>query len=302
MRKRVVAICCSDIHLSLKPPVARSGEEDWLTAQERALDQLGFLADNHQVPILCAGDVFHRWNSSAELINWAIDNLPVRMYSIPGQHDLPFHNHDLIHRSAYWTICKASSKFMDIDPGELWGFNGIGVQAFPWGFPLTPAPDSKRFKIKVALVHRYIWIKGSSYPGAPQEAKCSRMVGDGMGWDAIIFGDNHKGFLRRTKAGTTIFNCGGLQRRNADEVDYHPQVGLLFEDGTIEPHLLDCSADILTVGSAKESSSEAAMDLEDFLEELTRLQGSDLDFEQVMKQALGGTSPAVRRLILEAME
>lgn len=301
MRSKVVAILCSDLHLSLRPPAARAEEPDWLGAQKRVLDQLQTLHQKHDAPILCAGDVFDRWNSPVELVNWSVNNLP-RIHAIPGQHDLPYHSMDLIHRSAYWTMFlldQTDSGIVHLGSSP-WEIEDLLIQGFPWGIDLTPAPKSD--KIKVAVIHHYVWIKGHSYPGAPKSATAHNLFGDGMGWDVIVCGDNHKGFLTKTKAGTIIFNCGGLQRRRTDEIGYHPQVGLLREDGSVEPHFLDISQDII-------SPSPTAVDrddiqLEDFLEQLKGLQGDSLDFQSAMNHAMDdkGVSPDVRRILLEAIE
>lgn len=312
VRKIVVAICCSDIHLSLKPPVARAREEDWLLAQARPLWQLKKIADTYDVPVLCAGDIFDRWNSPPELINYAIKHLP-KMYAIPGQHDLPMHNVDSIHRSAYWTLVEAGiiQHIPNLENAHIgWG---IELHGFPWGVELWPAeqrcfhnPTShcpskvRKNTIKVALIHQYIWTDGYSYPGAPNSGKIKAFGKNITGWDVVIVGDNHKGFTTRHR-GVIILNCGGLQRRASDEIDYRPQVGLLYNDGTIEHKRLDVSADIIDE-TAKPRTDQEDMDLRDFLKELTGLQNSGLDFEEAMKQAIKTVRKPVREMILEAMQ
>lgn len=304
MRKKVVAIACSDIHLSLKPPVARAEEEDWMKVQERVLDQVAELSEEYIAPILCAGDVFDRWNSPPELINWAIDKMPY-IHAIPGQHDLPLHNLDLINKSAYSTMTKfEDSLFMgihDLTPGMPWTIGDVYVQGFPWGYPLTP-PEQSSNKISIALIHRYIWTDGCSYPNAPKEARWKIQKKNLKGWDVVVFGDNHKGFLIDHGPKPTVFNCGSLMRRKSDEANYHPQVGLIYDDGSVEPHYLDCSNDLITKAVPVREYKDN-MELKDFLDELSKLQDSQLDFEEAMKQVLeeNKPSPAVRKLILEAM-
>ncbi|HUW45947.1 MAG TPA: metallophosphoesterase [Dehalococcoidia bacterium] len=304
MRPQVVAILCGDIHLSLSPPLARAKEKDWLEAQARPLKQLRKLKREYDVPILCAGDIFDRWNSPPELINWALDNVP-KMYTIPGQHDLPTHNYGLMHKSAYWTMAMAANKdkgIHDLEPNENHLLRGIHLEAFPWGHSLTPPQSSKKGQLKVALVHQYVWIIGATYPGAPMDAMLRGGMKEMKGWDVIVFGDNHKGFLT-TKGKTTIFNCGGFQRRKSDEIGSKPQVGLLYDDGSVKAYLLDTSKDVIEETSTALEVHED-MGLEEFLEELTKLQESQLDFEEAMRQLLRERKPGtlVCKLILEAMK
>ena len=301
VRQTPIAICCSDLHLTLSPPLARSDELNWLKAQARPLRQLKALADQLGVEILCAGDVFDRWNSPPELINWAIDHLP-SMYAIPGQHDLPTHVYSLLNKSAYWTLAMGGpGRLSDLGAKESCIVGNMSVEAFPWGVDLTPPKvrDSKR--LKVALVHEYVWTVGATYPGAPKESRVGQSLKNIEGWDVIIYGDNHKGFLTRYK-NTTVFNCGTLQRRKSDEIAYKPQVGILYSDGSIEPHLLDVSSDIIKETSPMLDRTED-MELGEFLQELTKLQDAHLDFEEAMNRLLRERKPGplVQTLIKHAM-
>src|SRR4051812_12555947 len=69
---KVNSLWCSDIHLSHKPPIARSAEPCWYSAMQRQLDELRSVALELDVPIFVAGDIFDRWNPPPELINFAI--------------------------------------------------------------------------------------------------------------------------------------------------------------------------------------------------------------------------------------
>lgn len=304
VRNKVVAILCADIHLTLNPPLARAKEKDWLKAQARPLDQLADLAGEHDAPILCAGDLFDRWNSPPELINWALDHLP-KMLTIPGQHDLPTHNYGLMHRSAYWTLALGASSIRgihDLEPDKTHGVQELIVEAFPWGVDLHPPTYKGKDRLKVAVVHQYVWTIGHAYPGAPMESMLRKGMKELKGWDVVVFGDNHKGFISQ-KGDTTVFNCGTLQRRKSDEIGYKPQVGLLYEDGTVEPHLLDVSEDVIEETSPAREARED-MELEDFLGELTKLKESELDFRDAMDRVLKEhkPKPLVRKLILEVMK
>jgi hypothetical protein len=55
---KVIAILCADLHLSHKPPIARSNEPCWYTAMKRQLNELSNLSQKWEAPVLCAGDVF----------------------------------------------------------------------------------------------------------------------------------------------------------------------------------------------------------------------------------------------------
>lgn len=301
-KEKILAIFCSDIHLSLKSPIFRSAEPDWLKAQERPLDEVRVLQQKYNCPILCAGDVFDKWNCSPELINWAIMHLPP-IYAIPGQHDLPNHQLENIRKSAFWTLVKADViteiKFRAFTIHKLFEISG-----FPFGKDISEPNICSHYKQKIAIIHDYIWIPGYSYPNAPIEKKFDKAgVVDNkwLGYDVIIYGDNHKGFCIK-KGDTTIFNCGTLMRRKSDEIDYRPQVGLLTESGKVIPYYLDISKDkyIETIKPEQETN----LNMSGFFDELEKLGKSALDFVDNMKEFMhrGKTIKEVKRIVLEAME
>lgn len=294
----VVAILCSDIHLSLRAPSFRSNEPDWLTAMGRSLCELHGLVKTHKdAVIVCAGDVFDRYNSSPELINWTIANLPW-MVAVPGQHDLPSHVFEDVEKSAYWTLVEADAlRHLDVPTkfGKVW------LYPFPWGTePKFPKSEKEAGCVHLAVCHRYIWKdRQTSYTGADESKKSSKYAESLRGFDAAVFGDNHLGFSDRV-AGCNVFNCGTFFRRKSDERHYRPQVGLLYEDGTIVPHYLDTSKDVYLEEDPL-SQKAVLSDAADFIEELKSLGADSLDFREVVSRRLDGIDAEVRKLVLDAI-
>ena len=88
MKPKSIALLCSDIHLSLNSPICRGlDRERWFETMAHYLKKLKDIAKDHAVPIVCAGDVFDKWNSPPELINFALKHLP-EMYAILPNHNL----------------------------------------------------------------------------------------------------------------------------------------------------------------------------------------------------------------------
>lgn len=303
----VLAIALSDVHLSLRPPVAREEEPDWFAAIERPWTEIKELQRKHNAIIICAGDIFDRWNSPPELINWALRVLP-GMYAIPGNHDLPSHRPEGIDRSAYGTLVKAN-RIVNLTP------NGHGLfkytleegvmRGIPFGINEVPPADPEA-KLNIAVIHEYMWIDGHSYPGAPKEQRLSRSIKRFAGYDVVIVGDNHKGFKRHyANAGLTVLNCGTLMRRKSNEANYKPWVGLIHASGKVSTHYLDTSQDIMTVLEPQEEQNSAiAAEISDFLDELSNLQATRLDFRTAMERTMDQhqVNEQVRTAIREAME
>ena len=314
----VRAIVAADIHLQIRPPLARADEPDWFAAMARPLAALRDLQEQYDgVPIFYAGDIFDRWNSPPELVNFALEHLP-RGYAVPGQHDLPNHAYADIGRSAYWTLVKAGhiTNLPPMEPytDDAWYDNDAAfgddcyttvpmVYGFPWGWRVCPIEPSN--SLTVCLAHRFVWTKATGYPGAPKEGTMQGIRNAIEGYDAAVFGDNHKGFIRRIKGGPCVCNCGGFMRRKTDEADYRPGVGLLHADGTITRHYFDTDGERFTTFTDAEEAVTQHLDMTAFVEGLQTLGADDaLDFENALNRFIRDNKIAepVARAVLSAYE
>jgi len=302
----VIAILCADIHLQHKAPVWRSAEPDWYEAMRRPLKEITDLGYTHNCPIIIAGDIFTKWNSCPELINFALTYLPSDAYCIPGQHDLPNHQIEDIERSAYQTLSHAGKL---IDMRKSFGSEKEGtlleIHGFPFSRELTPLKKRHKSAFHVAVCHEYKWIKEHKYGTAPADTEFkAKLEGERVkGYDVIVYGDNHKGWYTK-KGKTTIWNCGSLIRRHSDEIDYKPRVGLLMSDGSVEPHFLDISMDKFLTPEQVKDVIEDDFDMSDMMEVLNKLGASALDFEQALDvyMELKQVSPEIRGILVKAME
>lgn len=292
-----LAILCSDIHLSHVAPAARRGEPNWYDAMTRGLRQLRALQQSlNNVVIICAGDIFDRWNSPPELINFALCELP-DMWAIPGQHDLPLHNYDSIGKSAFWTLVMA---------GKIEQLDNVGkdlgpfmVYGFPWGREIEP-PDYNYTSKNLAVVHSFIWTDDYGYPGAPTDALVNSFRKKLEGYSAAVFGDNHKGFL--VDGGKPyILNCGTFFRRKSDEIDYRPSVGVLHRSGKIVRHFLDTDSECIEKVEDR-SEGERAPSFDEFIKQLSGLAADPLSFVEALDRVMGKCSDGVRRVLQEALD
>lgn len=299
----VVAIACSDIHLSLKPPIARAGEEDWFEAMLRPWSQVMSLRLAYGAPIICAGDIFDRWNSPPELINWALTKMPRGIHAIPGNHDLPFHRREGVARSAYGTLVRTGLIKPLTSLGRRWTRSDgvtISIYGFPFSCFVTAPIDPKQFNI--AVIHEYMWTsRNDSHVGASKKARLTRDCRRFEGYNVVIVGDNHIGFSKQLVNGTTVFNCGTFMRRKSNEVPYHPRVGLIHRSGKVTSWELDISKDVITELVKDDPPDE--IDLSIFIEELGKLGASHLNYRDAMIAAMSrvDVSGQVRKAIMEAL-
>lgn len=305
--EEVVALSFGDGHFSLKPPVARTAEKDWLEAQFRSLKQLKELQIKYQCPVLFAGDLTHHWDEPAELISFLLTHLP-HLYAVPGQHDLAYHSYGDLYKSAFGALVKAG-RITLLEPGnplEIPGRHPLRLWGFPWGVPLKPLQNPSDLLFEIAVVHAMIWTKKSAYPGAPQEKHLSSYTEALKGYDLAIFGDNHKSFYVGKKEGKRdciVINNGAFQRRTNAEKHHKPRIALIHADGEVSFVELDTRKDkFLDVSGLVEILDDT--DLGPLLESLNKVADAAIDFEAALKQFLlqEGVSPEAKKIALRCLE
>lgn len=242
--KCVSAVFVSDIHLTDTTPVSRT--DDYIQAQEKKLAYIQELADKHQCPIICAGDVFHHWKSSPWLLAWACKHLPLPMVTIPGNHDLPMHSLDQYERSSLHVLDTA------LDQLHVLLSN-----------PATYDICGR----KIVILHELIWPTShasmASMVGGRTAAEVLReYAGE---FDVVITGDNHMPFVEEFK-GTILVNPGSMMRSTADQIDHRPRCYVYYaEDNTVEPVYLPIQHGVISrqhIDKVKERDARIAAYIE----------------------------------------
>lgn len=310
----VVALLVSDLHLSHTPPLARSKEPDWYEAMARPLRELQDLQKEYRCVTLCGGDVFDRWGSPPKLINFAMKMLPASplFSSVMGQHDLPYHDWEHRESSAFWTLVEAGT----IAPAVGWlSSKRVAWRGFQWGEDIDMEKDRalwfRQLKMPVVCIaHRYVWAAESDAPAVlrSRESNVASLKGKIDDCDVVLFGDNHRGFLRRfrvlaTKI-VTVYNPGGFMRRTADDASRQPSIGLLLEDGSVRLHFLDTSKDVFDDSDSVREAESTMPNFDSFVQELRGLDVGELDFRRAVEAAMAReqVSQSVRKIVLEALE
>jgi hypothetical protein len=202
-----------------------------------------------------------------------------------------------IRRSAYWTLAEAGM-IKHLSPCFPYTTHCTIFHPFPWGTEVHPPEEKINGILDIAVVHAYIWNRPvDSYHGAPDEAQVSRWVKRLAGYDAAVFGDNHKGF---EAIQGQVFNCGTLMRRKADEISYRPSVGLLYADGSIKRHYLDTSKDVI---EAVREPEKPEINMKSFIAELRNYGSDDIDFAEALNRWFKSNTitPRAKAIILEAL-
>lgn len=241
-----IAIIYGDQHASLRVPNCRAETpEQWLEIQGEYLDQVGDLAEYLRVPIIHTGDVFDKWDSEPELINFLIDRMP-KCYGIPGQHDLPSHSYADKKRSAYWTLVEAGT-IIDMPPKRVFSLQGTDwfIEGFPWGTEPRPRTGAISGNV-LAVMHHHCWHERMPFAVNSSDVifNITMLL---AGYRAVAIGDNHNGACVNMTPGANeqmrAFLNGSFMRRKSDEINRNPWVGILQQNGDIWPRRLDAQYD-----------------------------------------------------------
>lgn len=297
----VAGIFLADIHASLRPPLFRMAEPDWKEAMRRPLHEVRRIHEKTRAPVIIAGDVFDKPENPSELVNFMLKELP-DCYGIPGQHDLLHHRYADRHKTSYQVLVEAG-RVRAIEPGVPLSIGSLRLHGFPWGFDLCKLNmPPKSLVLDVAVVHAYCWTPETGYQGASDEHRLRSRIQNLAGYDAIVFGDNHKGFLNQK---LRTFNCGTFLRRKLDEMNYRPCIGLLLSDGTWHRHYLDVSQDMTATETSVMPTIEKQMkSAETFMQGLSELQLTSFDFRQTVIRWMDDAeiSDEVKQIVLICLE
>ena len=299
--KTADAILCADLHLREDTPVCRT--DDFWTAQKNKLRQIRSLQKKHaNAPVLCSGDIFHKWKPSPRLLSMALECLPGNMLTIPGNHDLPAHNLKRLEESGLFVLNAAEFvgiAYENITHEDFLDDFGFYVHGFPFGTEFQSMQRDR--KPHVALVHYFTYKGRKPFPG--QYDGVATVMNKLKGYDLILCGDNHQPFTHE-KDGTLFVNPGSLTRQTADQIKHRPRVYLWYApENRVEPVYLDI--DRLAVSRAHIDVDQARDErIEAFVNRLDGEFEAGLSFERNLKQYMttNRVPKSVRSAVMEACE
>jgi len=235
--KKADLILGADFHLRETVPVCRS-EEEFLPAQWEKVKFVKALQEEHDCPVLHAGDLFHHWKPSPHLLSSTIAALPAQFWTIYGQHDLPQHNFEERHRSGIYTLEQAGALKVlndhDYTENPL-----LGIEGTSWG--KTPYLT----ECDILVWHKMVWQGKRLWP-EQTDPSAMALLKKYKDYDLIITGDNHKPFTEELD-GKLLVNPGSLMRQSADQIDHLPRVYLYYaSDNTVTACYLPISSGVVS--------------------------------------------------------
>jgi DNA repair exonuclease SbcCD nuclease subunit len=288
INKKASAILTSDWHLREDVPICRV--DNYWEAQWKKVDFIYNLQVQHGCPVIHGGDLFDHWKPSPNLIRETIERIPQHFYTIYGQHDLPQHSLELVHKCGINTL-EAAQK-LKILTGTHWGVEPdtrIGTN-FEFGL------DGK------ILVWHHLTYQKSPFPGA-SGGMASGILQKYPQYNLILTGDNHQAFTEEFE-GRRLVNPGSIMRMDADQIDFQPRVYLWYaEDNSVEPIFLPIDKSAIT-REHLEKKEERDARIDAFVSRLDGNWETKLTFEENLEnfKAVNKTRDSVMQLVYKAIE
>jgi len=278
-KQKADAILVSDCHLRESTPLCRT--DDFWETQNKKIDFLFDLAKKEKCPIFIAGDIGQKPRWSCRLLEWFISkiNKDIKIFAIPGQHDLINHRLDLWDSSAIGVLQAAKVITLlgfDNFPSSL-EFNNFWLHGFPYGVGVQNIKELDSLKPHIAMTHEMIIEKVDLFPNQ-NAIKGNQILKKHCGFSIVHSGDNHNAFTVEYK-GRWLVNPGSLMRTTTDQVDHKPRVYLWYsETNEIKPVYLPIEQGVISrthieVAKDRENRNQA------FIQRVNSLEGVEIDYE-----------------------
>jgi DNA repair exonuclease SbcCD nuclease subunit len=209
-------------------------DDNWLETQRAALACLAAYAGQYKADILVIGDIFHSTNETTNEVIGLVQELALllnkidrRLYILAGNHDLPQHNLDNIHRSAFQILLNSKNIF-HLDQLKLNdGKHSVKVSAANFG-----ADDV--LDAEIVFKHILCFPENEKIPPSDKIVKPSELFTQFNNAKYIFTGDYHRNFVYTKGKTKKLLNPGCLLKQAADMIDYEPSVFLIdFENGEL---------------------------------------------------------------------
>ena len=282
-------ILTADLHLRDDCPVNR--KDNYWEAQWKKIRWLKEKKEEHDAIILDGGDLFNRAKPSSYLINNCIKKLP-KIITIPGNHDLPYHNINLLEKSGLETL-NLSETINIIDEGVTTVFNSNCRLYAKWYGTKEKMGIFDESKINILIYHGMIWNKKKPFPNC-EGFEAEDFINKNPGFDLILTGHNHQSFS--TYHGNTwLVNPGSMMRSSIDQRDFKPRIFIYdTETKKLDFEYYPIEADVWKEGL--EQVKENDKKIKKFVESLYNNYESGVSFEK------NDTTDEIKKLIWETAE
>lgn len=261
----------ADWHLRGDRPRCRQ-DLDWIESQRKMVRFIVNSAKSRECRLMIVGDIFHTPRVSHEVLNMTLFELQKNTYGvwfIAGNHDLPYHNYDLLEQSSVGVLAKffpeMSSSTIEMGP---WN-------ASPFGLDNPDSPESLVFSHQLVFPNAEARPMGCKDLGRTPEEVLEQFPHA----DIVCVGDYHHKFVYTAPDGRMVINPGCTIRQVADMKDYKPSFYIVdTEARTIEEILIPDDYELVS-DEYLVVTKEKSLSMSAFVEAVKNKGSVELDFK-----------------------
>lgn len=212
----------ADWHISGTRPRCRA-DEDWMDSQRTDIEAVWQIARDQRVEaVWILGDLFDTSRVATEAVNLVLaefERAPCAVYTLCGNHDLPYHSFDLLERSSIGTVLHQFPMLVTD--------SNIGVVAYPFGKEPEYGALSDYMRangMHIWITHQLTFPDDASRPIPGIGALAQELLDACPAADVILTGDYHHGYIYTAPDGRRVITPGCLNIGDADMKDYEPRV------------------------------------------------------------------------------
>jgi len=286
-------LIAGDLHLTDHKPENRIDDYE-----NTCLNKLQFILNcakkNNVKAIIFPGDIFDQpapsYSFFTKVVN-IIKNTEIKIFVVPGQHDLKFRN---IQNTALLAL-QASLINFSINFKD--NFNDIFIYSSGFGEKI-PMPTNNKYNILIIhkmVIQEKLWKKQTDYVEGNSFLKENN-------FSLIISGDNHKFFIENIED-RFLINCGSMLRSNTTQLEHIPKV-VVFDTKTLEKEVIDIPIEEAEKVFAVDKilrDKEKNEKLDSFISGLSKQKTMELDFESNLNEytKINLIDEAVKKIIKE---
>jgi len=210
-----------DLHLRSAPPINRI-DDYYQTQFNKLYNAFDMFKTKGCDAVLQPGDWFNSYGRDPlELIFDVISfvkSVDIPIYSLFGQHDLKFHNIEVVGVPLQILMNAGLINRIPID-GKKIGKNTY-LYGMHFGQKTFPKPKNG---INILVAHKMVINGKKIFPGQTDYIQAKMLTK--KGFDLCVTGDNHKAFIYKDKE-SIVVNCGSLCRMKIDQTEHKPQFAI----------------------------------------------------------------------------
>ena len=196
----------ADWHISGTRPRCRA-DEDWIATQAKDIEAVWKIAKDQRVEaVWILGDLFDTSRVATEAVNLVLrefEKAPCPVYTLCGNHDLPYHSFDLLERSSIGTVLH---KFQMLATDT-----STGVAAYPFGKEPEYGALSDYMKasgLHTWITHQLTFPDEASRPIAGIGVLAQELLDACPAASVILTGDYHHGNIYTAPDGRRVITPG----------------------------------------------------------------------------------------------